>query len=245
MTTQNPDEIIIKHEDLNKVMNDCHQHIAKLLEKSTKYTNERDYPISIAICIIALEEIGKFEIFGDYQRELKDVPKSEMKKLLGHKYKLTQFLENERVREIRILKKEGKINEINEINKSVEYQKTQFKSLNIVKQLGLYYNYDKGNTITLETHFMKNSITENNLGHFCIVLHELVYFRFNLAVLRSQCGTIDGVIDQNSEHVKRNKNYHHITEYTEKVKTEKYKASLQKFQNTMLELEKLISYLNP
>ena len=61
------DEIIIKHQDLNKVLDDCHEHIANFLKKSVKYCNDKDYPISIFIYIIAFEEIGKFEIFGNYQ----------------------------------------------------------------------------------------------------------------------------------------------------------------------------------
>ena len=242
--TTNPTKIVIKHKDLEKVMIDCHAHIAKLLEKSTKYFNEKDYTISTVICIIALEEIGKFEIFGDHQRELKDISKSKMKKLTGHKYKLTQFLEKEKQREISLLKKLGNVKKIKEVNESVEYQKSQFLSLNIIKQLGLYYNYDKGNTVTLETHFMKNSITENNLAHFCMVLHELTDYRFHLAVLRNQCGNIDGVIDINSDCVRKNKNFQRIKEYTDKIKTKKYKTSLQKFQSTLLELEKLVDYLD-
>ena len=241
--TTNKTKIIIKHKNLKKVLQDCHQHIAKLLEKSTKMVNEKDYPLSIVICIIALEEIGKYEILGNYQRKLKDVPESEMKKLTGHKYKLTQFLEDEKAREIKLLKMAGNKKEIKKIHESVEYQKEQMIALNKIKQLGMYYNYDKGSTITLESHFMKNSITKNNLGHFSFVLHELTYYRFNLAVLRNQCGNIDGVIDQDSEQVKQNKNYLHIKKYTDKIKTKKYKMSLIQFQNTLLELEKLITYL--
>ena len=241
MTTKKSVKVIIKHKDLNKVMADCSTHIGKLLEKSTKYFNEGDYPISTVLCIVALEEIGKLEIFGEHQRELRDVLKPTMKKLTSHKYKLTQFLESERTREINSLKNMKKFKEI---NKSVEYHKSQLLPLNVIKQLGLYYNYDKCNTITLETHFMKNSITKNNLAHFCMVLHELTNYRFDSAVLRSQCGSIDGNIDESSDCVKENKNYQRIQEYTDKIKKKKYEVSLQKFQSTLLELRKLVDYLD-
>lgn len=241
---KDPNQIIIKHKDLPKVLEDCNFHIGKLLQKSTDYFNKGDYPLSIVICIIAIEEIGKFAVFGEYQRKLKDVPRSEMIKLTKHDYKLTHFLESERLREVNLTKKRNKKNTIKQINKAAEEQKEVFRKLNIVKQLGLYYNYDKGTTITLETQFMKNEITKNNLAHFCLVLHELAAYNHNLESLRMHCGTIDGYIDENSDIVKQNKDYQRVKKFAEKIKTPKYQASLRKFQSTMLELEKLVDYLD-
>jgi len=237
-------QIIIKHKDLSKVLEDCHFHIGKLLQKSTDYFNKGDYPLSIVICIIAIEEIGKFAVFGEYQRNLKDVPRSKMVKLTGHKFKLTHFLESERLRQVSLAKKRNTKNTIKQINESAEEQKEIFRKLNIVKQLGMYYHYDKGRTVTLETQFMKNSITENNLAHFCLVLHELAAYHYNLESLRMHCGTIDGYIDEKSDIVKQNKDYQRVKKFTEKIKTSKYQGSLRKFQSTMLELEKLVDYLD-
>ena len=55
-----------------------------------------------------------------------------MEKLRDHKYKLTQFMEDERSRTIKSIKKQS---EIDDINKSVECYKTQFRAFNIIKQL--------------------------------------------------------------------------------------------------------------
>lgn len=242
MVKNDKNKIIIKHEFLDSVLEECYNHIANLLFRSKKDFKDEDYIFCVMSTIIALEEIGKYEIFSKYQRELKDVSLREMEKLTNHGYKLTVPLELELKREIKLLKNKNQ-KEIKEINKTVDYQKFQFKTLNVVKQLAMYYNFDKGQTITLETHFMKNKITKNNLGHFCLVLIELVNYQFNIAVLRKQCGNVEGIIDANSQLVKQNKNFKHVTEYSKRIKTKKYQASLHKFQNTLLELEKLVSYL--
>ena len=101
MSTDNP--IIIKSSDLFEVMKDCHFHIGNLMERCTKLYNDGDYPLSIMICIIATEEIGKFAFFGDYRRRMEDIPKSRMKKILDHRFKLKYILEREREREETLL----------------------------------------------------------------------------------------------------------------------------------------------
>lgn len=242
MVNTDKNRIIIKHKFLNSVLEECHEHIANLLLRSKKDFEDEDYTFCVISTILALEEIGKYEVFAKYQRELKDIPLREMEKLTNHGYKLTVSSDMELKRETRVLKNKNQ-RELKELTKSVEYQKFQFKTLNIVKQLAMYYNFDKGHTITLEKHFMKNEITKNNLGHFCLVLIELVHYNFNIAVLRKQCGNIEGVIDTNSVSVQKNKNFKNVNDYSKRIKTEKYKASLQKFQSTLLELEKLVSYL--
>ncbi|MCH7967096.1 MAG: AbiV family abortive infection protein [Thaumarchaeota archaeon] len=242
MSKSNKNKIIIKHKFLDNVLEDIHNHIANLLLRSQKDLTNEDYSFCVISTILALEEIGKYEIFAKYQRELKDVPLREMEKLTKHEYKLTIALDMELEREVKILKNKTP-KEIKEVIKTVEYHKVQLRVLNIVKQLAMYYNFDKGHTITLEKHFMKNEITKNNLGHFCLVLLELVYNNFNMAVLRKQCGNIDGIIDKNSQLVKQNKNFEHVTEYAKRINTKKHKVSLHKFQSTLLELEKLVSYL--
>lgn len=242
MEKKNKDQIIIKHKFLEGVLKDCHEHIVNLLRKSKIDFDAKEYVFCVIETILALEEIGKYEVFGKYLRELKDVPLWEMEKLTGHGYKLTVITDMELRRETEILKNKTDV-EIEKTRKQAEYQKFQFRTLNIVKQLAMYYNFDKGYSVTLEKHFMKNEITENNLAHFCLVLIELTNYTFNVAVLRKQCGNIDGIIDTNSPLVKNNQNYKHVLEYTERIKTEKYQASLHKFQSTLLELEKLVSYL--
>ena len=234
-------KIIIKHRFLDTVLEECYEHIVNLLLRSKKNFGDEDYTFCVISTILALEEIGKFEVFAKYQREFKDVPLREMEKLTKHGYKLTINLDMELERELKIQNKSQK--EIDKLHESVEYQRLQFKTLNIVKQLAMYYNFDKGHTVTLEKHFMKNKITKNNLGYFCLVLIELTSNSFNVAVLRKQCGNIEGVIDISSDLVQQNKNYKNVTEYFKKIKTKKHKASLQKFQSTLLELEKLVSYL--
>lgn len=234
------DKIIIPQKFLNNVLEECHKHIGKLLAKSRKDFDDGDYVFCTIFTILAQEEIGKYEVFAKYQRELKDVPLKEIEKLNNHGYKLTVSIDMELERETKILKNQK---EIKDLRKSGEYQKFQFKTLNIVKQLAMYYNFEKGHTVTLERHFMKNEITKNNLSHFCLVLLELIFNNFNMAVLRKQCGNIDGIIDTNKQLVKQNQNYKHVLEYSKRIKTKKYKTSLQKFQSTLLELEKLVSYL--
>jgi AbiV family abortive infection protein len=240
MVKTDKDKIIIKHKFLNKVLEDCHSHIVKLLQRCKKDFKDEDYIFCVISAVLALEEIGKYEVFSKYQRELKDIPLREIEKLNSHGYKLTIITELELGRELKLSKTQK---EIKEIRKTVEYQKFQFKTLNIIKQLAMYYNFDKGHSVTLESHFMKNEITKNNLGHFCLVLIELINNNFNMAILRKQCGNIDGIIDVNSEIVKKNPNYKNVLEYTKRIKTKKYKSSLQKFQGTLLELENLVSYL--
>lgn len=240
MVKNDKNKIIIEHKHLNKVLEDCHSHITSLLKRCKKDFEDEDYVFCVISAVLALEEIGKYEIFSKYQRELKDVPLRQIEKLKLHEYKLTIILELESKRMLKLAKNQK---EIKKTNKTVEYQKFQFKTLNIVKQLAMYYNFDKGHSVTLERHFMKNEITKNNLGHFCFVLIELVNFNFNIAVLRQQCGNIEGIIDINNEIVKKNPNYKHVLEYSKRIKTKKYKSSLQKFQGTLLELEKLVSYL--
>ena len=242
MEKKNKDQIIIKHKSLDDVLKDCHEHIVKLLRKSKSDFDAKDYVFCVIETILALEEIGKYEVFGKYLRELKDVPLWEMEKLTGHGYKLTVITDMELKRETEILKNKTK-GEIEKTRKQAEYHKFQYRTLNIVKQLAMYYNYDKGYSVTLEKHFMKNEITENYLGHFCLGLIELANYTLLVAVLRKQCGNVDGIIDINSPSVKNNQNYKHILEDTERIKTERYQPSLHKFQSTLLELEKLVSYL--
>ena len=241
--TKNPKEIIIKHKNLSKVIQDCHDHIRGLLKTSIFLHNNDDFPLSIVICILAFEEINKIAVLGDYYRKLKDVPRSEIEKLRDHKYKLTQFIELERLRENKRLKqRKSSIEEIKKYNKMAEEQKKMFLTLNGIKQLGMYYDYNKGKTMTLEVHFMKNKITKNNLGHFCLFLHEITSYSANIEALRSLYGTSEGLIDSENPKLKKNKHFIELSKLERKIHDPKYLPSLHKFQSTAFELEKLLEY---
>lgn len=241
MTSNDP--IVIKHSELFDVMRDTHTHIANLLKRCANLSNnEEDYPLVIMLSIIATEEIGKFAFFGDYRRKMEDIPKSQMKKLLDHRFKLKYMLEREREREN--LQSNRSENSLRLFNQGAEYQKEVSLKLNAIKELVLYTNYDKGKVITLDLLFMQNEITKNNLAHFAGVLFELTQYLFHLETLRMQCGDIEGFIYPEKEEVKNNKNYERIIEFTEKTRSEEYSSRLKKFQSTMLELEKLVEYMD-
>ena len=237
------DSIIIKSSELFDIMRATQTHIANLLKRCANLSNnEKDYPLVIMLAIIATEEIGKFAFFGDYQRKLEDISKSQMKKLLDHRFKLKYIIEREREREIAL----GTMSDNSLIlfNKGVEYQKAASLKLNSIKELGFYTNYSKGKIITLDSFFMQNDITKNNLAHFAGVLFELTQYQFHLEILRMQCGDIQGYIYPEKEEVKNNKYFKLIIEFTEKTRTIEYDTSLKKFQSTMLELEELINFMD-
>ena len=237
------DSIIIKSSELFDVMKDTHDHIANLLKRCANLSNkEQDYPLVIVLAIIATEEIGKFAFFGDYRRRMKDIPKSRMKKILDHRFKLKYILEREREREN--LQNNRSENSLSLFNQGAEYQKEVSLKLNTIKELVLYTNYAKGKIITLDSLFMQNDITKNNLAHFAGVLFELTQYLFHLETLRMQCGDIEGYIYPEKEEVKNNKNYKRIAEFAEKTRSDEYSSRLKKFQSTMLELEKLVEYID-
>ena len=237
------DPIIIKNSELSEVMKDVHFHIGSLLKRCADLSNnQEDYPLVIVLAIIATEEIGRFAFFGDYRRKLEDIPKSRMKKMLDHRFKLKYILERERERENTLDKMSE--NSLKLYNKGAEYQKEVSLKLNSIKELVLYSNYSKGKIITLDLLFMQNDTTKNNLAHFAGVLFELTQYQFNLETLRMQCGNIEGYIDPEKEEVQNNENYKRITEFVEKTRSKEYSSRLKKFQSTMLELEKLVDFVD-
>jgi len=239
----------IEHKDLNNAMRGCNKHINKLLKTSVEHYKDKDYPQCFVDSILAFEEISKFGSYAKHQRELKDISKSTAKKLEGHEHKLTNWIEDERLREIYILKntkninKNDRIKKENQINKSAEKDKKLFIKFDKIKQLGMYSDFVKGKTVSLEEHFMKGKITENNLQVFCNYFFRYTNYRLFLETIRLQCADIMGIIDKNGECVKNNPNYPYIVEYEEYRNSDKYTLAYKNFLFTVSELENLVDYL--
>lgn len=239
----------IKHKDLKIALRGCANQINKLLKTSAKHNEDKNYSQCIVDCILAFEEITKFEIYAKHQREFKDISKSKTKKLEDHIYKLTVWVEEERLRDIYLLEntvnisKNDQINKKNEINESAEKQKKLFVKFDKIKQLGMYTDFIKGKTISLDEHFMKTGITKNNLGVFCYYLFRYTNYRWFLETLRTQCGNSMGIIDLNGECVHKNNNYKCIIEYQDFIKSDNGSLGHKKFLMTVSELEHLVSYL--
>lgn len=242
-------ESAIKHKDLKNALRGCANQINKLLKTSQKHNENKNYPQCIVDCIFAFEEITKFEIYAKHQREFKDISKSKMKKLEEHAYKLTVWLDEERLRDIFVLEntanmsKNDKINKENKINESAEKQKKLFVKFDKIKQLGMYTDFVKGKTISLDEHFMKTGITKNNLEIFCYYLFRYTNYRWFLETLRTQCGNIMGIIDPNGECVHKNNNYKYIIEYQDFIKSDNGSLAYKKFLMTISELKNLVDYL--
>lgn len=240
---------VIKHKDLNGAMRGCNDHINKLLKTSLKHYDDKNYPQCIVDSVLAFEEITKFGIYAKYQRELKDISKSTVKKIEEHGHKLTIWIEDERLREIYILEnkkninKNDKIKNEDQINKSAEKDKKLFIKFDKIKQLGMYSDFVKGQTISLDEHFMKTEITQNNLQVFSNYFFRYVNYRFFLETLRLQCGNIMGIIDKNSECVKKNGNYQYIIEYQDYLESPEHDFAYRRFLRITSELEHLVDYL--
>lgn len=179
---------MIKCSELPVVVEGCHQHILQLQKTCQFLCDNQKYQESIALAIIAHEEMGRFAIYSHYRRKEEDLPEQIEKNLFRHDFKLTRLI---RLDKERCETSVGKLlNSTNTIDIPYDKLSSSMKKLNVVKQLALYYDY-RSKPITLRNH-AAFGITKKSLGCFCRALLLILELYVEVEVARNRHGDCDG-----------------------------------------------------